>query len=175
MAIIKRFFTILIALFLTQGGSFANTPKSKELQKECKKICKELKSNGWKVYGKLQTLDDALKEHFRALEEGGDSLLSITGLGSAKSANLAARKATNHATVQYASMKGSQIEGIITTKIATTQMSDEVKSQTSFDATHRTKVEQNVKALTPNLTVYRTLEDGTIEMQSFFLINHYLD
>ena len=176
MVTIKRFATIFVALFLLSTGEcFANSPKSKMLQKECKRICKQLKSDGWKVYGKLQTLDDALKEHFRLLEEGGDSLLSITGHGSAKSANLAALKAANHATMQYASMKGSEIKGIVNTQIQTAQVSDEVKSQTMFDATHRTTTQQTVKAMSPNLTVYRTLEDGTIEMQAFFLVNQFTD
>ena len=171
----KKFVIILAALFLIDGACFASSPKTKELQKECKRVCKELKSNGWKVYGKLQTLEEALKDHFRVLEESGDSLLPITGFGSAKSANLAARRATNHATVQYASMKGSMVESTASTTINTTQASDEVTSKTVFDATHRTTTEQNIKAMTPNLTVYRTLADGTVEMQAFFLVKHILD
>lgn len=171
----KRIITICIALFLMSGGCFADSPKSKELQKEYKRVCKELKSNGWKVYGKLQTLEDALKNHFRMLEEGGDSLVSITGLGSAKSANLAARKATNHASTQYASLKGSEIVTTIDSDVETTQVGGEVETKTVFSATNRTSTNQNVKALNPNLTVYRTLKDGTVEMQAFFIINQFLD
>ena len=175
MTTIRRLVAILIALFLMGGGCLADTLKSKVLQKEYKKVCKELKSNGWKVYGKQRTLDEALKEHFQVLEEGGDSLLPITGHGKGKSVNIAVRKATTHAAVQYASMKGSTVESIFGSEIATTQVGDDVETKTVFDAASRTTVNQNIKALTPNLTVYRTLEDGTVEMQSFFLVKHVLD
>ena len=163
-----------MALLLSSTvSSWANSLKSKELQKEYKKVCKQLKNDGWKVYGKPQTLDAALEEHFLALEEGSDSLMVITGFGSAKSTDIASRKATTHAAKQYASMKGSDINREITTKIETTQAGDEVATNTSFESAGRTTTQQNVKAFVPHLTLHRTLEDGTVEMQAFFLVKQF--
>ena len=75
--------------------------------KECKKICKQLEKEGWTVHGAGYSLEESLTKYYQRQE--ADHLYSIIGTGEAKNINVAIRKATNNASIQYASLKGVQV------------------------------------------------------------------
>lgn len=152
-------------------GTVSASPRNKSLDKECKTVCKRLKSEGWNVYGSMKNLDDAVKEHYRLLQEGGDSVMTLVGTAKGKTVNNVVRMATNDASVQYAALKGSDVDGRAISQVSTRKTDSlEVVNEETFDAIYRTRIEQQVKSLSPDLTLTRTLQDGNIEVQSYFIV-----
>ena len=135
----------------------------KAYKKECKAVCSQLKKDGWKVYGSSQPLETAMSDYNR--RQDTENLLPIIGCGSAESINIALRKATNHAIVQYANMKGSHIQGRSTTEMHNT--GGGVESSVSGSVT---SVSQSVKALKQSFTLTRELPNKTIEARIYYLV-----
>jgi len=140
------------------------------ITKEGKKICKDLKKNGWKVYGNTTTLETAINRYYQLLAEGDGCLYPLMGEASAADENQALRKAQYHANAQYAAQLGTQVNSMVDLKVSN-DASNEAKTRTEFDQTVQTKVNQQVKSLRPEVSLIRTREDGRVEAKLLFLIN----
>ena len=145
--------------------------RTSKVEKICKKECKQLKKEGWKVYGKAQELDEAILNYYIALEEGSDSLHSVVSTAEDRDINQAKNKAHHNAMNQLASMRESLVEGVTTVETTNEQGSDGVKSNTSMVNSTKTSVKQQVKALKPILTLSRKKSDDKTEIRMYYLVN----
>ena len=136
--------------------------------KECKKICKQLEKEGWTVHGAGYSLEESLTKYYQRQE--ADHLYSIIGTGEAKNINVAIRKATNNASIQYASLKGVQVEGTEVSKIQTSTSEDADNGSETFSSSFVSSVNQNVKSLKPYIILKRQLTNKKIEVQIYCLV-----
>lgn len=170
---VKIFAAAFLYLFLTllPGSACASSSdiSGKELQKECRRMTKRLNKEGWKVYGKMQTVDKALEEYYGKLDASGTVAYTIEGRGTANSVNIAVRKAQSNASAQYATMRESHVAGTSNINMTNTE-SSEAHSETQFDASYTSSTEQQVKALVPTVTLYRENKDNTVEVMSLFIV-----
>lgn len=164
---IKTALLFLLLAFVGTSTFAGNGKLSKDLQKSYKKECKQLKKDGWKVYDKALSLEDAMMVFYQRLDAGGKDIQHIVATGKGKKVNLAYSKAQNSAKVQLASMRESKIEGQTTINMSQSAEGSANEAQTSI----RSNVEQTVKAFTPVVSLSRTLPDGTEEIRLYYLIN----
>ena len=136
---------------------------SKEASKSYKKVCKQLKRDGWTTYDKAMTLEDAMMQYYLQWDADAGNLQQVIGTGSDKNPNKAYRQAQLNASVAQASQKG------ITVKVFT-QMIMSSSSGTSSDVNSLTQVEQSVKPVTPTVSLSRRLKDGTTEVNLYYLL-----
>lgn len=169
----KLLITILTFCLSVSGNCFAGGGKwnSTIIQKESKKVYKELKNGGWKVHGNNLPLEAAIIQYYQKLDEANGSLYALTGEATANHENLAVRKAQYQATAQYAAQQETQVSRVVNIQVSN-EISDEVKSQSEFDNTVQASVDQNIKSLRPELTLIRKRSDGQVEVKMFFLIRH---
>jgi len=151
--------------FISTGTVVAATP----LQKECKKVIKQMKKEGWEVADGSPTLEAALTKYYETLEVGGLEVAPVIGSGTAKNFNLARSKATSDATAQFAKMRGSEVKGTTEMKVENTNQDGKVSSKVSMDASRQSKVKQNVKAFKPVAILKRTGGDGVIEVKAYYV------
>lgn len=144
--------------------------KDKALRKECKTKCKQLRQDGWIVYGQEQTLDEAVTAFYMKIEEKGDGV-QIVGIGEHKDAHTAQRKAYMSGARQLASMRGTRVSGRMKTDMRNEAAGDSVTSVTTHDSAIESSTQQTVKSLEPALTLCRTNSKGNTEVQIFFIIN----
>ena len=142
----------------------AGSAENKRDKKEVKKKCKQLEDEGWGVYGQTTSLYDALLSFYL---QSGEDQLQITGFGQAATEVLAVRKATIHASRQVATKKGTSVEGVGKTVMTTTP---DGGTETLQNA-NASSTTQNVKQLTPLLSLTRRTYDGKVEAQVFCLVN----
>ena len=136
---------------------------SKEASKSYKKVCKQLKRDGWTTYDKAMTLEDAMMQYYLQWDADAGNLQQVIGTGSDKNPNKAYKQAQLNASVAQASQKG------ITVKVFT-QMIMSSSSGTSSDVNSLTQVEQTVKPVTPAVSLSRRLKDGTTEVNLYYLL-----
>ena len=161
----------ILAFCLTVFGSCHadNGKLHKSFQKESKKMYKELKSGGWKVYGNTLPLDVAIEQYYQKLYDGNGGLQPLQGEAIANNENLALRKAQHQATSQLAAQQETHVSSEMNMQV-TNIVSDEVKSQTTFDKTIQANVDKNVKSLRPELTLIRHKDNGQVEVRMLFLV-----
>ena len=82
---------------------------SKEAAKSYKKVCKQLKRDGWTTYDKAMTLEDAMMQYYLQWDADAGNLQQVIGTGSDKNPNKAYRQAQLNASVAQASQKGIKI------------------------------------------------------------------
>lgn len=157
---------VLTCLNISNAGA---EESNKSVQKECKKMAKQLSKEGWSVFGKALSIEKVLYNYYTELERGNGSLMSIEGIAKAPNINLAIRKSQNRAAMQYASMKETKVEGTTRTQISSIS-DEEASSKVVFDAAYQSSTEQVVQSMIPNIVFYRTLDDGTVEVRSLFLV-----
>jgi hypothetical protein len=167
----KLLLTILTFCLFASGNCYAGGGKwnSTSIHKESKKVYKELKNGGWKVYGNNLPLEAAVNQYYHKLDEANGSLYALTGEATANHENLALRKAQYQATAQYAAQQETQVSRVVNIQVSN-EISDEVKSQSEFDNTVQASVDQNIKSLRPELTLIRKKGDGQVEVKLLFLI-----
>lgn len=166
----KSFLFCLLAFFALSTSAFADDGKlSKSLQKECKQQIKQLKKEGWTVWGKTQTIESALEAHYLEMQSSGIQATSIEGRATAKTPNMAIRKATTNAQVQYASMKNSNVSASTQTEITNTSGAD-TESETRFNANYSSQTESKIKGFNPTAIFCRTTKDGIYEVLALFVV-----
>lgn len=138
---------------------------SKNSQKNYKKVCKQFNKEGWKVFDKALSLDDALMQYFIQLENSADSVIYLVTTGQARNVNLAYSQAKHHASVEQASKIGIYVKGSTNFQMFISSESKSFLRNTTF-----THVEQTIRSLSPALSLYRTLKDGTTEINLYYLI-----
>ena len=168
----KRLFVMLMAAALMLPVVNAqNKQIEKAVKKEVKQKLKELKKGGYEIFGSSRTLETALTKHYTTLETEGEKVLEVVGFSTAKSHNLAATAAQNSAATRYASSASAQDKGRTLSDMA----SDVANHEAEFDkfyAAYEAKVEQEIRGeLRPSFSVKTDNGDGTISVQSFFIVN----
>ena len=166
--------TIAVLLLMAMGCTtcMAQSIESKAVQKECKRVCKQLQKEGWKVFDAISTnLNTAIQGYYAALEAGGDSVQPLSATGIASNVNVAKTKAKTHAAHDYASQLRSEVESITSVKIQNTQSGNDTSSQKEMENSLTVKVEQLVKGMTPMVTLRRE-HDGQTEVQMLYIVRH---
>lgn len=169
----KKLVLIIMAMALVMPATVSaqNKTLEKALKKEYKSKMKEYKKEGWKIFGTSRSLDVALLKHYEKLDAMGDDGMEIVGTAKFKSKNVGNQMALNNACNEYARMAGSHVKGRIVGDIA----SDGVDLEAEFDkfyAAYEAQVEKEIKGeMKKSYSVIRELDDGTFEMQTFFIVD----
>lgn len=152
----------LLCFPLAAGG---DKKTEKAYKKQCKKEIKNLQSEGWKVYGTSQKLEDLLLSYYLELADGA---LPIHVQQDAPIMNVAMSKAKLMAQKMY----GESIESIIKvqtqTEMTNVDTGDDVQSEERFRAIVQQKVEQRIKGFAPRITLTRNTKDGKVEVMQFY-------
>lgn len=169
----KKILTIIMALALVMPAMNAqNKVLQKALKKEYKAKQKELKKGRWELYASSRTLDVALLKHYDKLNELGDNAYEVVGVAPKfKSKNVGHQQAVNNACLTYAQQAGSTVKGRVVSDMA----SDGVDPSNEFDhfyAAYERLVESEIKGeLQESFSIIRQNNDGTYEMQTYFIVN----
>ena len=158
---------ILLSLFVCLlGGSFCLAGNlSKEAMKSYKKVCKQLKRDGWTTYDKAQSVDEAMMQYYQQMEGSTENVQQVIGMGRDANPNTAYRKAQHSASVAQASQKGVSVKVL-------TQMIMSSSAGCSTDVSTFTHTEQNIKVKAPLVSLYRKLKDGSTEINLYYLIGN---
>lgn len=148
-----------------------NKALKKALKKEYKTKMKELKQGKWELFGSSRTLDVALLTHYDKLSTVADAH-DIVGIAPKfKSKNVGHQEAINNACITYAQSAGSSVKGRIISDMA----SNGVDPSAEFDhfyAAYERLVQSEIKGeLQESFSIIRQNNDGTYEMQSYFIVN----
>lgn len=143
--------------------------KNKDVMKECKKICKQMKTEGWQVFGKAQKLEDALTSYYQQLANSQEAQ-TLIGRGVAKDEKVAMKKAQHNLKSQYASMLKSNMSSDVNIIIANETSDKEVKSNVDFDSTYEQKVNQRIGKLEPDLILCRQNANGETEVNIYLIV-----
>lgn len=163
---------VLFILTVGSGISVAGGVKDSSMNKECKRMCKQLKKEGWKVFfGSSTDLSTALESYYDSLTVGGSAVQSLISIGTATNVNMANTKAKARAAQEYASRLRSEVESATQIVTQSTQEGDDVTSRVEMENNLTVRVEQMVKGMSPVLTLRRDL-DGKTEVQLFFILKH---
>lgn len=165
----SRLVLVLIVCLASMSITVAGKGKN-SIQKECKKMSKQLSKEGWKVEGRAVSLEEALIKYYEELEKSGSEAQSLVGTGKAKSENQARTKARTSATSEYSRMMDSKVTSEQNVKISNQTVEGETKSSVDFDNTVHAESQQRVKNLTPKLTLSRKLDDGQTEIRMYFIV-----
>lgn len=166
---------LLAFVFSLSTTNAQNKALDKALQKEYKTKMKEFKKGGWEIFGSSRSLDVALLNHYDKLNKGGDNTYEIVGIASAfKSKNIGRQIAINNACVIYASQAGALIKG----RVVSDMGADADNLTVEFDhfyAAYERAVEKEIRGeIKESFSIIRKNNDGSYEMQSFFIFNEEL-
>lgn len=171
----KKIIFILLALCLMTPIATIDA-KNKELEKALKKEFKnkkkELKKEKWKLFGSSHSLDVELLSHYDKLNTLGDDAHEIVGVASRfKSKNVGHQMAINNACITYAQQAGSHVKG----RVLSDMSGDGVEADKEFDhfyAAYERLVEKEIKGeMEESFSIIRENNDGTFEMQTFFIVS----
>lgn len=166
----KRILFFLSFFLLISGICFAYDGKhGSDIKKEYKKAYKELKSEGWQVYGSSLSLEDALKNYYQKLKEGDDDLHPIITEAEGNNEHTAMRKALHRANNMYAGQKETEVTSDANINLSNTN-SDIAESHSEFNQTIHAKVEQKIKPLQPDLVLIKQETDGKVKIKMMFII-----
>ena len=170
----KKIITLIMALCLVLPAVNSQNSKAlnKALKKEYKVKMKEFKKGGWTLYGSSRSLDVALLNHYGKLNKEGDEAYEIVGTCSKfKSKNVGHQTCINNACNIYAQQAGRQLKGRIVSDIAGNG-DDTAAEFDHFYAAYESLVQKEMNGeLQESFSVIRTNEDGSYEMQTFFVVN----
>lgn len=170
----KKFLIFMMAFFLMIPCMNAQNSKAlnKALKKEYKLKMNEFKKGGWKLYGSSRSLDVALLTHYEKLNKEGEETYEIVGeCSNFKSKNIGHQTTINNACNIYAQQAGRQLKGRIVSDIAGN--ADDVSAEFDhFYAAYESLVQKEINGeLMESFSVIREKEDGTYEMQTFFIVS----
>lgn len=158
-----------VVLFFTGSTlGIAGNTLSKAMQKAYKAECKQLKKEGWKLYDNSKSVDDAMLDYYKRLDEGGKDVMHVIGFGQSKTANIAFQKAMSNAKAQWSSSQESNVSGSTTIQVSNEQSASATSKKESESAIHSNS-EQVVKGFHPTVSLSRTLPDGTIEVRLYYI------
>ena len=163
--------TYLLLLLCLIGSSFcwAEPGKlSKSAMKDYKNECKQLKKDGWQVYDKALSVDDAMMKYYQEMEAGGDNVFVVIGMGQAKNVNTAYSQARHRASVTLASKKGVRIENQTIVKMSITSDG----STNDIQNANYAQAEQIIRTQNPVVSLCRKQKDGTTEINLYYIIRY---
>lgn len=172
----KKVIYLLLALCLMAPVATVEAQNSKALEKALKKEFKEkkkeLKKGKWQIFGSSRSLDVVLLSHYDKLNTMGEDAREIVGIASSfTSKNVGHQMAINNACITYAQQAGSSVKG----RIASDMAGDGIDADAEFDhfyAAYERLVEKEIKGeMQESFSIIREKEDGTFEMQTFFIVS----
>lgn len=166
--------TMAVAMPNTYAQNYGKM-KKKAAKNEYKAKMKQLKKEGWTIYGSSHTLDVALLDHYEKLNEEGAK--EYVGVASAFiSKNVGMQAALNSAINKYARDAQTFVKGRIASDLFSN--SDEVPAEfDKFYAAYESMVVKEIKGeMTPSFSIIRSKGKNdkgqeVFEMQSFFIVN----
>lgn len=169
----KKIILLLLAFCLMAPVMKAqNKALEKELKKEYKERRKELKKGGWEIFGSSRSADVTLLKHFDKLNRLGDDGKEVMGVASKfKSKNVGKQMAANNACLSYAQAAGSHVKGRVMSDMAGDGVDAEGEMD-NFYAAYERLVERAIRGeMEESYSIIRQNDDGTYEMQTFFIVN----
>ena len=166
----KKIIMFLMAAFMLSVVPATAQELSKSEKKSLKAKVKELKKQGWQIFGSTSTIDLALEKHMLKLHS--DDAIEVPGTASSfKSKNVGKQMALNSAMTYYASMMDSEIKG----KVVSDMQGDGEFSESEFEkfyAAFKRSVQTTIKdELKESFSIIRDKGNGISEMQTFFLVD----
>ena len=158
--------TAILAWLFCMPLCAGNDKKSeKDCRKQCKKEVKRLQTEGWKVFGIGQALEEVLMSYYLEVADGA---LFIHVQQEGPNINVALSKAKIMAQKSYAEAIESVIKAEVETEMKNIDSSDDVKSEEHFRAVIQQKVDQHIQGFVPRFTLTREKKDGHVEVQQFY-------
>ena len=168
----KRTIIAIIAFLLALPGALtaqSNIKLEKAAKRDCYAKKKELKKEGWELYGSTKSLDDMLLAHYMKLAKLGENAEEIIGNASkCDSKDIGHMLAFNNAASKYAQKYNNTVRGSIQSILG----SGNGQETDKFYSTYQSHVEVAIKGeLQESFSIVREVEHGMYEMQSFFILN----
>ena len=168
---------ILILTAIMMAGVCENVNAENRLlrraqKKEYKTKMKQLKKEGWTLYGSSRSLDVALLSHYDKLETLGEKGYELMGEATKfSSKNVGKQTAINNACNIYAREAGSHVKGRIVSDLAGN--AEDVSAEFDhFYAAYETLVEKEIKGeLKESFSIIHDNGDGTFSMQVYFVVD----
>ena len=169
---IKKQVSYKLTLKIEMTNEQRNKVLEKRIKREYKAKMKEYEKDGWKHFGSSRSLEVALLSHYDKLRELGDEGTELVGIASRfRSKNVGKQMAANSACVTYAQQAGSYVKGRVVSELQGNgiEPTDEIDK---FYAAYERLVEKEIKGeMSESYTIVRDLQDGTYEMQVFYIID----
>lgn len=172
----KRIIILILTAIMMVGVCESVNAENKLLRraqkKEYKAKMKQLKKEGWTLYGSSRSLDVALLSHYDKLETLGEKGYELMGEATKfKSKNVGKQTAINNACNIYAREAGSYVKGRIVSDLAGN--AEDVSAEFDhFYAAYETLVEKEIKGeLKESFSIIHDNGDGTFSMQVYFVVD----
>lgn len=133
-----------------------------------RKKLREIKKEGWELYGSSKTMKDVLRMHYEALDQEGvfEVFGSATGI---KSESIGQQMAWNNASINYVQQAGSFLRGRIATDNHAGGYDGEFNH---FYSAYETLLQKEIRGeLRPSYILVRHNADGTCQVMSYFIVN----
>ena len=134
-----------------------------------RKKLREIKKEGWELYGSSKTMKEVLRTHYEALDQEGvfEVFGSATGI---KSESIGQQMAWNNASINYVQQAGSFLRGRIATDNHAGGGYD--GEFNNFYSAYETLLQKEIRAeLRPSYTLVRHNADGSYQVMSYFIVN----
>lgn len=172
----KRILILILTAIMMVGAASSVNAENKLLRraqkKEYKTKMKQLKKEGWTLYGSSHSLDVALLSHYDKLESLAEKGYELMGEATKfQSKNVGKQTAINNACNIYAREAGSYVKGRIVSDLAGN--ADDVSAEFDhFYAAYETLVEKEIKGeLKESFSIIHDNGDGTFSMQVYFIVD----
>ena len=157
----KRILTLVITVLMVMPVFAQGAQYRKKLR--------EIKREGWELFGSSKTMKDALRDHYEALKQPGTFEVAGTATG-IQSENIGQQVAWNNACINYVQQAGSFLRGRIDTD--THAGGGESGEFSNFYAAYETLLQKEIRGeLRPSYTLVRPRSDGTCQVMAFFVVN----
>ena len=134
-----------------------------------RKKLREIKREGWELFGSSKTMKDALRDHYEALKQPGTFEMVGTANG-VQSESIGQQVAWNNASINYVQQAGSFLRGRIDTD--THAGGGDAGEFSNFYAAYETLLQKEIRGeLRPSYTLIRSRADGTYQLMAFFVVN----
>ena len=157
----KRIILIVTALLMAVSVLAQGTQYRKKLR--------EIKREGWELYGSSRTMKDELRSHYEALGKSGTFEVSGSATGT-RSESIGQQVAWNNACINYVQQAGSFLRGRIDTDIHAG--GGESGEFSNFYSAYETLLQKEIRGeMRPSYTLVRHRPDGSCEVMSFFIVD----
>lgn len=170
--IIILILTAIMMVGVCENVNAENRLLRRAQKKEYKTKMKQLKKEGWTLYGSSRSLDVALLSHYEKLETLGEKGYELMGEATKfSSKNVGKQTAINNACNIYAREAGSHVKGRIVSDLAGN--AEDVSAEFDhFYAAYETLVEKEIKGeLKESFSIIHDNGDGTFSMQVYFVVD----
>ena len=157
----KKILTLIIAVLMVMPVFAQGAQYRKKLR--------EIKREGWELFGSSKTMKDALRDHYEALKQPGTFEMVGTANG-VQSESIGQQVAWNNASINYVQQAGSFLRGRLDTD--NHAGGGDAGEFSNFYAAYETLLQKEIRGeLRPSYTLIRSRADGTYQLMAFFVVN----